>query len=174
MAEAGPSIATYEPAEVGLSQAALDRLLPYSQSIVDGNRVPNGSESDHHRRVPRSNSAVLPRAAGTPPPVVSPVLSCSLTKDHLRAAKWGRSDTGLAPRQDRPLRGHGTPERRHEGVAHRRAQTAAPRHHLSHLLHVEAHHLRRPDDAVRAQPDGSVPRHVVLPTSNARCRRRCC
>jgi hypothetical protein len=32
MAEAGPSIATYEPAEVGLSQAALDRLLPYTHS----------------------------------------------------------------------------------------------------------------------------------------------
>ena len=52
----GPSIRMHEPAEVGLSQAALDRLLPYAESIVGEGRVPNGSE------------ALLRLRAAPPPP----------------------------------------------------------------------------------------------------------
>ena len=38
----GPEIRLHEPSSVGLSQERLDRLLPYSQTLVDGARVPNG------------------------------------------------------------------------------------------------------------------------------------
>ena len=53
----GPSIRMHEPAEVGLSQAALDRLLPYAESIVGEGRVPNGSEP---RAAPSSRCSAPP------------------------------------------------------------------------------------------------------------------
>jgi hypothetical protein len=43
--EDGPAIHVYEPAEAGLSHAALNRILAYTQSVVDEARVPHGSES---------------------------------------------------------------------------------------------------------------------------------
>ena len=77
-----------------------------------------------------------------------------------------RSDAGLAPRQDRLLRGHGPAERRQRGVADRRARRAAPRHHLPHLQHEQADHLRRAHDALRG---GQVP---ALRSALAAPRRR--
>ena len=43
--EHGPAIRAYEPAEAGLSSAVLNRVLDYTQSVVDDARVPHGSES---------------------------------------------------------------------------------------------------------------------------------
>ena len=62
----GPSIRMYEPAEVGLSQAALDRLLPYAESIVGELRVPNGSEASTLQAAP-SCAAPPPLSSAAPP-----------------------------------------------------------------------------------------------------------
>ena len=135
----GPSIRMYEPAEVGLSQAALDRLLPYADSIVGEGRVPNGSEASTLQAAP---SCAAPPVCLRPRRVSAP------------ADARARSDAGVAPRQDRLLRGHGPAERRQRGVADRRARRAAPRHHLPHLQHEQADHLSRAHDALRG---GQVP-----------------